>query len=381
MREEVEVQKRKVESKDEEAFAAQYQMVGLQEELDNAKQRIKIVEEERDAVKTSLQHEELARIAAEGKIALPLADDSDELTSPRKRRRESLKENVDPNEDMKVDVALDADLEVLKMEQEDPTQGLKNDLRAEKKLRTRAEKTIEFMKMECQFRCCPCRTAEQQGTQYVNDGSLEKEMDKVWAKIPKNVFTKKAPSMPPPAPSEAAPSSPPGASSPPGQTTEMLINFSPSMGSFYRQPTPIKRELPEIPPISLDAPHDVDAVSNPLDTSVVHAPVRPSSSTSSQQQKPYFDPQTPRPLPIPPIPHTTQATIRSVTYPGTTTTSVPLAPIPVSPDRTISREEALEQIRQRRGRARSIAQSNGTPRKAVTERSPEARRDLSAPAR
>ncbi|KAL8870996.1 MAG: hypothetical protein Q9174_003081, partial [Haloplaca sp. 1 TL-2023] len=373
MREEVEVQKRKVESKDQEAFAAQYQMVGLQEQLDSAKQRIKVVEEERDAVKTSLQHEELARIAAEGKIALPPADDSDELTSPRKRRRESLKENVDPNEQVNVDPSMDAVLEVLHVEQEDPLQGLKADLRAEKKLRTRAEKMIDFMKMECQFQCCPCRTAEQQGTQYIHDGALEKEMDKVWAKIPKNVFTQKKPlAMPPPAPSEAAHSSPPGASSPPGQTTEMLINFSPSMGSFYRQPTPIKRELPEIPPLSLDVPDDANADPNPRSvTSETHAQGLPTFSASCHQPKPYFAPHTPRPLPIPPIPHTTQATIRSVTYPGTTTTSIPLAPIPVSPDRTISREEALEQIRQRRGRARSIAQGNGTPRKIASSNKEE----------
>jgi hypothetical protein len=43
----------------------------------------------------------------------------------------------------------------------------------------------------------------------------------------------------------------------------------------------------------------------------------------------------------------------------------------------MTREQALEQIRQRRGRARSIAAGNGTPRKVMGEVA--VRREFSAP--
>ncbi|KAL9593014.1 MAG: hypothetical protein Q9179_006165 [Wetmoreana sp. 5 TL-2023] len=375
MREEVDVQKRKVENKEQEAFASQYQLVGLQEELDSARQQIRTVEEERDALKTSLAQEEVARIAAEGKITLLSAEGSDEHASPRKRRRESLKENIDPDLDSDLDIdAMDAEVE------EDELKHLKEELRTEKRLRTRANGLIDFMKMECQFQCCPCRVAEQQGTQYIHDGSLEEGMKKVWATIPKDVLSNNCPAVLPPESSEPAASSPPKAPSPLGQTTEMLINFSPSTGTFYKLLAPAKRDLPELPPLPQQQIFEDNTAPTPQPQTPVFQPPPHAPSSASPRPKQYIAPQTPRPLPIPPLPHTAQPTIRSVTYPGTTTTTVPLAPITVSPDRTISREEALEQIRQRRGRARSIANGNGTPRKPRVGDG-EGRRDLSAPAR
>ncbi|KAL8833961.1 MAG: hypothetical protein Q9176_007717 [Flavoplaca citrina] len=385
MREEVEVQKRKTEQKEQEAFASQYQLVGLQEELDRSKHQMRIVEEERDALKTNLKQEEVARIAAEGKIALPSSQETDEFASPKKRRRESAKENMDPR--------------AMKVEDVDEMAHLRQDLRMEKRLRMEATGLIDFMKMECQFRCCPCRLAEQDGTRYIHDGSLEQEMDKMWSTIPRghanNIQTKVPPQ---PEPSTSSRSSPLGAASPPGQTTEMLINFSPSTGIFLNTSTSAQRDLLDVPPVAAHEPEKEDHVASilygpkpPLEP-LPHLPPRPTPIASS-----YFPPseqqipiRTPRPLPHPPStqqtpnrPTTRQpSTIRSVTYPThTTTTSVPLAPIPVSPDRTITRDKALEQIRQRRGRARSIAAGNGTPKRGLVLGTPDARRNASAPAR
>jgi hypothetical protein len=61
----------------------------------------------------------------------------------------------------------------------------------------------------------------------------------------------------------------------------------------------------------------------------------------------------------------------------------PTSPFPfggaaLRPDGTLDREAALEQIRLRRGRARSVAMGLGTPRKQMMEGL--ARRDISAPA-
>ncbi|KAL8750433.1 MAG: hypothetical protein Q9184_006425, partial [Pyrenodesmia sp. 2 TL-2023] len=71
VREAVDSQKRKMESKEQEALAARYQLIGLQEQLGSTSQRMQITEEKRNAVMTSLRQEEVAKIAAEGKPTLP----------------------------------------------------------------------------------------------------------------------------------------------------------------------------------------------------------------------------------------------------------------------------------------------------------------------
>ncbi|KAF1811700.1 hypothetical protein P152DRAFT_398572, partial [Eremomyces bilateralis CBS 781.70] len=84
----LETERGKASRREQEAFTAQYQLVGVQEELQKMRERIKVVEEERDALKTSLQGEEISRIAAEGRIALPTgADDDEEFASPVKSPR------------------------------------------------------------------------------------------------------------------------------------------------------------------------------------------------------------------------------------------------------------------------------------------------------
>ncbi|KAL8852839.1 MAG: hypothetical protein Q9221_002348 [Calogaya cf. arnoldii] len=382
MREEIDVQKRRIEKKDQETFASQYQLVGLQEELDRARHQMKIVEEERDALMTNLKHEEVARIAAEGKIALPPSQEPDEFSSPKKRRRESAKENLDP--------------EAIQVENEDEVENLKEELQMEKRLMTEATELIDFMKMECQFRCCPCRVAEQEGTRYVHDGSLEQEMEKMLSTQPRTRASKgNSKVIPPVEPSMSSPSNPLGASSPFGRTTEMLINFSPGTGSFLNTSTSAPRDLPELCPLPTHDLEEKNKVSTSYDQRTPAAPPSQHLPHPTPTASSYFPPQeqkspmrTPRALPHPPsIPQNTTTTrqpssIRSVTYPThTTTISVPLAPIPVSPDRTITRDEALEQIRERRGRARSIAAGNGTPRRGLVLGTPSAKRNASAPAR
>ncbi|KAL9597748.1 MAG: hypothetical protein Q9219_004942 [cf. Caloplaca sp. 3 TL-2023] len=372
MREEVDVQKRKVENKEQETFAAQYQLVGIQEELETTRRTIKVVEEERDALKTNLKREEVARVAAEGKIALPPSQEPDEFSSPKKRRRESKKENVDPAE---ADSAGGHLVEVLREE-----------LRVEKRMRLQSDDLIEFMKMECQFQCCSCRIAEEEGTQYIHDGRFQEKTGKTPRSVSKQVQTPQPQPMSPLEPSTSVPSSPAKAPSLQGQTTEMLINFSPSVGTFFKAPTPtspdLLLDLPHLPPPNLSPSTASENPTHQPFTTTTTTTIHQPSPQRPQQPPRILNPETPRPLPIPPrqAPHTAHPTIRSVTFPGSTTvtTTVPLAPIPVSPDRTISRDEALEQIRLRRGRAQSAA-GNGTPRRVL--RGVAERRDLSAPAR
>lgn len=79
-------------AREQEAFAARYQLTSLQQELETAHERIAFLEEERDAFKAAAKSEEVARIAAEGRLPLPPENPGSEFASPRKsfQGRESL---------------------------------------------------------------------------------------------------------------------------------------------------------------------------------------------------------------------------------------------------------------------------------------------------
>jgi hypothetical protein len=365
MREEMDVQRRKVGAKEQETFAAQHLLVNLQEDLAKLRQQNKAVEGQRDALKTALKGEEIARIAAEGAVGLPTSGDDDEFASPkkssRKHDRESLKENVDPE-------APQVEEELL---------VLREDLRLEKRMRLRADDQVHFMKMECQFQCCSCRVAERQGIVYVHDDTQAKQMGEMAAKIVEEYepVTDKLPEpMQEPAqePEQNRACTPTRPPLEQRETSEQLLNFSPATGTFHKLPSPLKPSSPTqtLTPSQPATPRTETPTPTPT-PQPTHIP------TSPLQQPPTFTfPTTPRPLPNPPP--------RTISY--TKTVTIPLKDdLPFSPAAPmtpggISREDALEQIRQRRGRARSIAAGNGTPRKRMVDVG-ELRRDISAPGR
>ena len=244
------MQRRKVDAKENEAFAAQHAMIDLQQEIDRLSHQVKVIEGQRDALKMALAAEEVAKIAAEGAIGLPTTPEDDEFASPKKqsrkhKREESLKENVDP--------------EAPTMDEE--LMAMKEALRVEKRMRTKADDQVHFMKMECQFQCCSCRVAERQGTDYVHDDMLAKRMggtvgviaDEILPAEDSNTNQTVARSK-----SEATtrnrPSTPSQqlvGSQPREESNEPLINFSPSTGTFYKAASPTKpasseQEQPDI---------------------------------------------------------------------------------------------------------------------------------------
>ncbi|MCJ1463269.1 hypothetical protein MMC07_001875 [Pseudocyphellaria aurata] len=370
MREEVDVQRRKVEEKEQETFSAQYQLVGLQEEIETFGRQRKAIEEERDALKTSLKEEEVARIAAEGRIALPVSREGEEFASPKKKknppvRRDSNKENIDPE---------------FSPEQEQIL-ALKEDIRMEKRIRQRAEDQVHFMKMECQFQCCSCRVAELQGVEYVHDEASAKQTIQK-ASVSYRPLPLEEISDPFFDVGAATTSRQPSARL---EDSEPLIKFSPTTGTFYKTPSPQKRTTSTQVPASPNTPTDDTAASPP--SPPPHGP----STPALQQEKPSA-PSVPH-LPTistpfhraPPIPPFGSKTTQTHTI-RTTTTTVPLigtpapvAHIPFSPDSSLTREQALEQIRARRGRARSVAAGQGTPRRPMV--TGVERRDVSAPSR
>lgn len=383
MREEVEAQRRKVDSREQEAFAAQYQLAGLQEEVESLRQQKRIIQDERDALKTSLKEEEIARIAAEGKIALPLSVEGEEFASPKKSRvvakDDSFKENVDPRESDE-----HAELE-----------AVRNELRMERRLRQRMDDQIHFMKMECQFQCCSCRVAERQGVKFLHDGMSAKKslppasiLDDDEINQQQGVAIQEGkddPFVDQASPAPQAHQQQQLLSLPTLDDSEPLIKFSPTTGTFYKTPSPPKRDTRTA--TQHDHPPSPPAPSSPQTPPPTSLPdhLPPTSPTPSTSPPPP-PPKHTTPFLHNPIP-STQAQTQTQTIIKTTTTTIPLAstPVPLSIPSTsalyptMTREEALEQIRARRGRARSIASHQGTPRRVLLPGME--RRDISAPAK
>ena len=401
MREEVEVQRRKVDGREQEVFAAQYQNIGLQEELGKIKQQLKSMEDERDALKTSLKEEEVARIAAEGKIPLPVSYEPDEFSSPKKKKQE--KPNVFRDDDDPYAMDDAAKLDVLRTAYE-----------RELRRREEAEGQVEFMKMECRFRCCQCRLAEKKEAALAHEKDALKNLTITTSDVDRAIQEEAAeptsdtegikkdyalPSMgtssiaTTPVESSKAlpferPDSPSAASTPRAQSASVpatpqdvleleehqsLVQFSPTSGTFRTTQIPSvpcsssgssspARDIPQTPTALLRF--------SPQFPTTVPVLIQETTPEAPYPPKPRF-PTTPRTLPNPP-PHTAHVF-------NSTTSSVPLAAAPFTPSATMTREEALEQIRQRRGRARSIAAGHATPRKQMVD-SAKLRRDISAPA-
>jgi hypothetical protein len=154
----LDVEKQKVQHRERDTFNAQYQLAAVQEELDKLRAHLKIVEEEKDALKTSLKEEEVARMAAEGMIALPVShedDDMDLLSSPTKRSSPKKK-------------LLPSPLLLENKENSTPRKVIENkrrqeELQHEQMRREHAEEMVEFLTMECKFRCCSCQSAAGRG--------------------------------------------------------------------------------------------------------------------------------------------------------------------------------------------------------------------------
>ena len=352
MREEMETQRRKKDEVEHEAHNSQNQLAELQEQLDALEKRLNVAEEERDGLKMTLKEEEVVKVAAEGAIALPPPAEDDEFSSPRKRRRahrESLKENLDP-------------LAPVEVEDFGELMALKEDLRLEKRLRTKAEEESHFLKMECQFGVCSCRIAERHGEKYIHDGTFDIPMQENSNEQPEDIEPLiRTESTPVDPATTAAPTQPEHEPEP-----QQLI-FSPTSGTFSKAPSPVRpklsheEELNEVPPLQTSPP--------PKESTP------PSQRPSLHKAQTDIPPQTPRPLPNPPTQHPPR-TISTTTLVPLKSNDTPLfSPAPGTPN-GMSREEALEQIRLRRGRARSFAMGLvGSAAKAAEC----GRREISAP--
>ncbi|KAL5373630.1 hypothetical protein DPSP01_012567 [Paraphaeosphaeria sporulosa] len=421
----------------------------LSEEINTLKDKLSLVEGERDALKTSLKEEEVLRIAAEGQIPLPSAtteeydDFGSSVRSPRKQQTfaqdEEDKENVAPSR---------AAVELMLVQQ---------DLATEKRLRERAQEQIDFMKMECQFRCCSCRIADSKGSDYIHDNSYAAAIEAIKASVPAltpppsnhgdehmedvikpDVMVAKRPITPPADEIQGDEHSAESVDQtlntvivkrPDNTTPEPPVAFSPTTGTFRSVPSPAKAasstkvvssEKPRLEPTTVAglASPWVPNARQPQSRASIQTEQMKSKSTgivihedavmdSDEDDEEVIEDNESED-------HSQEASDAPVTpyltRTITTTTRVPLHFSPMTPAvksgaepltpstiahapmnaRTpvlgelnlnklpIDREAALQAIRERRGRARSMAMGQETPRKQMMEGVKE-RRDISAP--
>ncbi|KAL2024361.1 hypothetical protein VTK56DRAFT_8843 [Thermocarpiscus australiensis] len=147
--EELQCERERSKAREQEAFAAKYSLVGLQEQLNDALERVKMLEQERDALKTLAQNEEdVRRIASEGKQPLPPSEtdteeDASESATPERRPCvSSVKSSTN-----------ESDIEMLMLL-----------LQWEKQRADRALEQVQFLETECQLKICPTGKSLRRGS-------------------------------------------------------------------------------------------------------------------------------------------------------------------------------------------------------------------------
>ena len=366
----IEQEKERSKKREQEAFAARYQLVGVQEELANMIEKVKLVEQERDALKTIAKNEEIARIAAEGQIPLPPSrHDDEEFGTPRKAPKPL------PAVSITSSASSEEEVEQLMME-----------LEWERHRADKAYKHAEFLQLECQFKRCSCRLAEKKGEtfHYIVATSIPRTTIKESTEIKnENDQTDALYGAPPWEPQKASSTEDEG-------LPQRSTIFNPAEGVF-RTISPEPEESPWISPARpafqgvntsllslIDGSHNTasDASEDTIihhnhghEHDLTHHTPQAHTRTQSQPQAQTF--------------HTISTTTRiPLAAPAALTARADLTPPAPSAapedalSPTMSREEALAQIRERRGRARSLAQGMVTPKKVNVH----GVRDFSAPA-
>lgn len=338
-----EEERERCQKREQEAFAARYKLVGVQEELVQLTEKVKLLEQERDALKTIAKNEEIARIAAEGQIPLPQSSQDDEFASPKKERAS------------RISIPF-----ITSAASEDELEEYRTKLEWEKRRVDEAHARIEFLEVECRLNCCISRAARNASgsyqapagaeTELFSEGNSERTSHVFIAS--EGIFRPVVAESPKVAPAESVTTE--EVETPNKQKTE-------AYSSYARTPScePPSRAMV------------VDANTSLLSLlEAPHSPAQNHNDTEEEQEEP-----------------TVIETFRTIS----TTTRIPLADPEdsIPPEKrtfdstnpalsqTMSKEEALAQIRERRGRARSLAQGTLTPRKQMVEGG--IRRDISAP--
>lgn len=363
----LEQEKERSTKREQEAFAARYQLVSVQEELEQMQEKIKLVEQERDALRTIAKNEEIARIAAEGRLPLPPSPENDEFASPKKARK-----------------SLDPVMITSSAAGEEELDDMRMLLEWERQRADRAHDRVEFLEAECRFNCCASRSSDTKSAACEEEPKSRSARSNPVFIPSEGVFRTVSPlpeesSWISPAKKNLLPNSLPQDD----QATPIIAQQEPitapdNHSSYARTPSCEPPAAAIIQETNTSLMSLLDAPQSPAQRNNSNE-VEAEDETPTPTQARVYQDSNPSPAP--------EYTFHTIS----TTTKVPLANPPdlnppnfpplsensaLSP--TMTREEALAQIRERRGRARSLAQGTLTPRKQMVEGAD--RRDISAPA-
>lgn len=344
----LEQEKERSLKREQEAFAARYELVGVQEELSQVHEQVKLVEQERDALRAIAQNEEVARIAAEGRLPLPKANEDDEFASPKKARK-----------------SMDLATITTSAASEEEMDNLRMSLDWERQRANRAHDRVEFLELECRMNCCISKAIQSRSASASMPEKIQSRRSSTVVRPAEDIFGAASP-----APEEQAWISPANEITPSVSSLEEPRSFArtpscePPAAALL---TDYRASLLSI----LDVPQSPSDIKNEEDNYVTMLPA-PEETDEPEEESPVKHNMIPTFHTI-----STTTKIPLANAPDLTPTLLPSAADPaLSP--TMSREEALAQIRERRGRARSLAQGTMTPRKQMLEGG-GLRRDISAP--
>ncbi|KAF3481231.1 uncharacterized protein GIQ15_03990 [Arthroderma uncinatum] len=417
LKDEVKSEREAKDKAKQDAFERAYALAGLTEENEVLKEQIRAIETDNqseilearaevmrgETPKTRLQRSSMNPMSCSPASRGKKRDQPDSRDQMSPIRKKSVQQQIDFRSSLRSPTKLTPSRALVPFEEEEPLalvenekeiiQELEEDLRWEKLMRRRAEDMIDFLKLECQFKRCSCRIAERQGVKYIHDLEWEKmcpstdqEMKRV-QKIPSPLPVREASpqlqitqsSTTPKSVHEDTPDDAPASEKLPAEPT---VVFCPDTGTFKAIPSPARKaesthsEQPnnERPPPTFQEIHPKQGRSPqddpiPVPKSVApkkrgqplppaapleHSYTLPPPNVEINPRKRY---ETPLPLDQRQRQNSATAEIQTIT----TTKTVPIhserpsttgasAKLPGTP---ISREEALAQIRARRGRTQS----------------------------
>ncbi|WEW54797.1 hypothetical protein PRK78_000222 [Emydomyces testavorans] len=430
LKDDVKLERDAKEKAKQEAFERAYALAGLTEELEVLKEKLRSSEAQNQSEILEAPAEDREESPSKSLVAPETAvmstspgsrglkrgqpDSIDHRSPSRKRSLNNRGRLGSPKLGSPVKLSLDSKTgftdEALELEANvnDTAiiEQLNDDLRWEKRMRRKAEDMLHFLKMECQFKRCSCRVAEHKGTRYIHDASWDKLCQETEQKAEQQEAMTDAmegPFPPENLPSSLTPKTPPRIER--GETEEQpdepLVTFCPDTGTFRVIPSPIKDIGLNDGQIKNDASEHSLRQNSPLpalipenandmqETEHLQVPGDPLQFSETQLS---FEVEQHRPLSQPPYSataptnHAFHPDISSITrQPSsshtetqtiTTTTIVPLhietqptphesafCPIPATP---INREEALAQIRARRGRTQCALKRSASANDAST---------------
>ena len=195
---EIDSEKQKKEDARQESFERAYAVQGLTEEVEILRQKIKVLECERDQARSEVRVMDLQKREIDTRVqdfafekasrlqSMKAKEEEDTTPRPAKRLNQSREDHDCSKAPSQIEFPIYSDFVAIKMTErhldgeeftlQDHINELYGDLkRATTQLQDQKELNY-LMNMECQFNACPCRHAERRGKRYVVDVAFEERM-------------------------------------------------------------------------------------------------------------------------------------------------------------------------------------------------------------